>query len=215
MAATNMQKSMGSFQPKMQEIQEKHADDPQKMSAEMMNLFKSSGGWPFKGCLSMLIQIPVFLWLFYTVQDISTGDLPATVYSFMSSIDLNFETIQTIFFGLDLLASNNIPLALLAGVLMFGQMKITTYFKPPQVPGNLGALAWGAKMPDMWSLMWSMNIVFAIMMGWFVYSVAAAVGLYIITTTLFGVIQQTVQFRPAIKAKYYASRGIPTIIEWE
>jgi membrane protein insertase Oxa1/YidC/SpoIIIJ len=103
----------------------------------------------------------------------------------------------------------------LAGVLMFGQMKITTYFKPPQVPGNLGALAWGAKMPDMWSLMWSMNIVFAIMMGWFVYSVAAAVGLYIITTTLFGVIQQTVQFRPAIKAKYYASRGIPTIIEWE
>jgi YidC/Oxa1 family membrane protein insertase len=44
MAATNMQKSMGSFQPKMQEIQEKHADDPQKMSAEMMNLFKSSGG---------------------------------------------------------------------------------------------------------------------------------------------------------------------------
>ena len=36
MAATNMQKSMGDFQPKMQEIQEKYADDPQKMSEEMM-----------------------------------------------------------------------------------------------------------------------------------------------------------------------------------
>jgi membrane protein insertase Oxa1/YidC/SpoIIIJ len=43
MAATNMQKSMGDFQPKMQEIQEKHADDPQKMSEEMMGLFKKSG----------------------------------------------------------------------------------------------------------------------------------------------------------------------------
>jgi YidC/Oxa1 family membrane protein insertase len=42
MAATDMQKSMGSIQPKMQEIQDKYADDPQKMSQEMMSLFKGS-----------------------------------------------------------------------------------------------------------------------------------------------------------------------------
>jgi membrane protein insertase Oxa1/YidC/SpoIIIJ len=64
-------------------------------------------------------------------------------------------------------------------------------------------------------MMWGMNMIFAIMMGWFVYSVAAAVWIYIITTTLFGVIQQTVQFRPAIKAKINAARGRPEIIEWE
>lgn len=215
MAATDMQKSMGSFQPKMQEIQDKYADDPQKMSQEMMSLFKGSWGGPLKGCLSMIIQIPIFLGLFYTVRDIADWEIPATVYSFMSTLDLNFETIQTTFLWIDLLSSNHIIMAILAAWLMFAQMKLTSYFRPAKIPWNLGALAWWNAMPDMWNIMGSMNIVFAIMMGWFVYSVAAAVGLYIITTTLFGVVQQIVQFWPAIKAKYYAYSGKPTIIEGE
>lgn len=41
-AAANMQGSMGEMQPKMQEIQEKYANDPQKMQSEMMNLLKKS-----------------------------------------------------------------------------------------------------------------------------------------------------------------------------
>ncbi|MBP7847627.1 membrane protein insertase YidC [Patescibacteria group bacterium] len=61
MAATKMQGHMTDFQPKMQELQEKHKDDPQRMSSEMINLFKKDGGGPLKGCLSMLVQIPVFL----------------------------------------------------------------------------------------------------------------------------------------------------------
>jgi YidC/Oxa1 family membrane protein insertase len=40
LAATQMQGQMNDISPKMQEIQDKHADDPQKMSAEMMDLFK-------------------------------------------------------------------------------------------------------------------------------------------------------------------------------
>jgi YidC/Oxa1 family membrane protein insertase len=52
---------MADMQPKMQEIQEKYKDQPEKMSAEMMALFKKSGGGPLKGCLTMIIQIPVFL----------------------------------------------------------------------------------------------------------------------------------------------------------
>lgn len=61
LAATKMQGQMSDFSPKMQEIQDKHKDDPQKMSAEMMNLFKKDGGGPLKGCMTMLVQIPVFL----------------------------------------------------------------------------------------------------------------------------------------------------------
>jgi len=40
-AAANMQSSMGDLTPKMQEIQEKYADDPQRLSEEMMKLMKS------------------------------------------------------------------------------------------------------------------------------------------------------------------------------
>jgi len=48
MAATKMQGHMTDFQPKMQELQEKHKDDPQRMSSEMINLFKKDGGGPLK-----------------------------------------------------------------------------------------------------------------------------------------------------------------------
>lgn len=41
-AGVDMQKQMTDFQPKMQEIQEKHKDDPSKMSEETMKLFKQS-----------------------------------------------------------------------------------------------------------------------------------------------------------------------------
>lgn len=68
-------------------------------------------------------------------------------------------------------------------------------------------------MPDMSKMMGGMNIFFVFMMGAFVWSMPAAIGLYIITTTLFGVIQHTVQYRPALKAKYHAWTGKPEIIE--
>jgi YidC/Oxa1 family membrane protein insertase len=47
-AAMKMQGQMTDMQPKMQEIQEKHKDDPQKMSQEMMSYLKKSGGGPLK-----------------------------------------------------------------------------------------------------------------------------------------------------------------------
>ena len=115
MAATNMQKDMTVFQPKMQEIQEKYKDQPEKMSAEMMALFKKSGGGPFKGCLTMLIQIPVFLGLFWTVQDIAKGVSPAETYSFLQFLNVDIHAIQTTFLGIDLLTGGNIILAVLAG----------------------------------------------------------------------------------------------------
>jgi YidC/Oxa1 family membrane protein insertase len=45
---TEMQKSMGGLQPKMQEIQEKYKDNPEKLSSEMMSLLKKEGGGPLK-----------------------------------------------------------------------------------------------------------------------------------------------------------------------
>lgn len=212
-AAANMQGSMGELTPKMQEIQEKYADDPQRMSQEMMNLMKSKWGWPLKWCLTMLVQIPVFLWLFFTVKDIALGTSTTKVYSFLSSMAVDLSTIGTQFLWMDLLSENNIILTALAAILMYFQMKMTTLVKPASTP-NLWAMAWWANMPDMWKMMWFMNIFFVIMMWWFVWSMPGAIGLYIITTTLFGVLQMVYQYRALLKAKYLAWRGVPQIIEW-
>ena len=68
-------------------------------------------------------------------------------------------------------------------------------------------------MPDMSKMMGGMNIFFVVMMAVFVYSMPAAIGMYIVTTTIFGVVQQVIQYRPMIKAKWATWRGAPQIIE--
>jgi membrane protein insertase Oxa1/YidC/SpoIIIJ len=74
-------------------------------------------------------------------------------------------------------------------------MKLTNLVKPktPSVPGQ--------KTPDMWKMMWMMTIFMVFIMGSFVYSTQSAIWLYIATTTLFSVIQYTVQYRKLLKAK--------------
>jgi YidC/Oxa1 family membrane protein insertase len=50
--------------PKMTEIRERYKEDPQKMQAEMMALYKTEKINPASGCLPILIQIPVFFALY-------------------------------------------------------------------------------------------------------------------------------------------------------
>ena len=57
---------MRAVQPKMQEIQERHADDRQALSKAMMELYKKEKVNPALGCLPMLMQMPFFL-AFYWV----------------------------------------------------------------------------------------------------------------------------------------------------
>ena len=46
--------------PKIKELQEKYKGEPQKMQAQMMELYKKHGANPMGGCLPILLQIPVF-----------------------------------------------------------------------------------------------------------------------------------------------------------
>jgi len=50
--------------PKMTEIRDRYKDDPAKMQAEMMALYRSEKINPASGCLPILIQIPVFFALY-------------------------------------------------------------------------------------------------------------------------------------------------------
>lgn len=211
-AATNMQKDMADLQPKMHDIQEKYKDQPEKMSAEMMALLKKSGGWPLKGCLTMLVQIPVFLWLYRTVSDIAAGNNPAEIYSFLQFLHVDLTNITTTFLGIDLLTWGSIIMTILAAWFMYAQTSLMTLVKgPTQAPKIPGVDT--AAVPDMGNMMKYMNVFFVVMMGSFVRSSASAIGLYIVTTTAFGVFQQLWQYRALLRAKWQVWRGKPEIIE--
>jgi YidC/Oxa1 family membrane protein insertase len=61
--------NMRKVQPKLLEIRERFADDRQKQSQEMMNLYKTEKINPLGGCLPILVQMPVFLALYWVLQE--------------------------------------------------------------------------------------------------------------------------------------------------
>lgn len=65
---TSMAK-MRILQPKLTEIRERIGDDRQQMSKEMMELYKNEHVNPLGGCLPLLIQMPIFLALYYMLMN--------------------------------------------------------------------------------------------------------------------------------------------------
>jgi YidC/Oxa1 family membrane protein insertase len=61
--------NMRRVQPKLVEIRERYADDKQKQSQEMMNLYKTEKINPIGGCLPVLVQMPVFLALYWVLLE--------------------------------------------------------------------------------------------------------------------------------------------------
>lgn len=56
---------MKLLQPRLQALKERYGDDRQKMSMETMALYKQEKVNPLGGCLPLIIQMPIFLSLFY------------------------------------------------------------------------------------------------------------------------------------------------------
>tara|TARA_E500000331_G_scaffold32002_1_gene26827 strand:+ start:281 stop:1912 length:1632 start_codon:yes stop_codon:yes gene_type:complete len=64
--------SMGKMRelaPKMQLLQEKHGDNRQAMSQELMEMYKKEGVNPLGGCLPMLAQMPFFLAFYWVLLE--------------------------------------------------------------------------------------------------------------------------------------------------
>jgi YidC/Oxa1 family membrane protein insertase len=60
---------MRKVQPLVAELKEQCGDDRQKMSVEMMKLYKREKVSPFGGCLPILLQMPVFIALYWTLME--------------------------------------------------------------------------------------------------------------------------------------------------
>jgi YidC/Oxa1 family membrane protein insertase len=75
---------MQAIQPYMKELQERHKDDPAKLQAEMMKLYKEHGVNPFGGCWPMLLPMPILLALFFVFQN--TIELRGTAFLWLPDL---------------------------------------------------------------------------------------------------------------------------------
>ena len=66
----SMQK-MQKLQPQLQVLQEKYADDKDKLNTETMALYKENNVNPASGCLPLIIQLPIFILLYGVLYDLT------------------------------------------------------------------------------------------------------------------------------------------------
>lgn len=60
---------MKKFAPRIQELKERYADDRERMSKAMMELYKKEGFNPLAGCWPLLVQFPVFIALYWVLLE--------------------------------------------------------------------------------------------------------------------------------------------------
>jgi YidC/Oxa1 family membrane protein insertase len=109
-------KKMQGLSGKIAELRKKHENDKQKLGVETMNMYKAHGVSPFGGCLPSLIQMPIWIALF-------------------STLNYAVELYHSSFFWYitDLSAKDPYYLApLLMGAVMFLQMRMSPAGTDPQ-----------------------------------------------------------------------------------
>lgn len=60
---------MRAIAPKLTELKDKYGDDRMKMSQEMMRIYKEEKVNPLAGCLPVLLQMPIFLALYWVLVE--------------------------------------------------------------------------------------------------------------------------------------------------
>ena len=62
------------LQPKVKELQKKYGHDRERLTQETMKLYKDTGTNPLASCLPLLLQMPIFLALFRTLDKAADGN---------------------------------------------------------------------------------------------------------------------------------------------
>jgi YidC/Oxa1 family membrane protein insertase len=60
---------MRKLQPRIEQLKERYGDDRQRMSQEMMAMYKKEKVNPLGGCLPILVQIPIFIALYWVLLE--------------------------------------------------------------------------------------------------------------------------------------------------
>jgi YidC/Oxa1 family membrane protein insertase len=149
--------------PRMQALKEKFGDDRQKLNAAMMEMYRTEKINPLGGCLPIVVQIPVFISLYYVL---------------LSSVELR--DAPWIFWVQDLATRD--PYFILPAIMMatmFLQMKLN-----PTPPDPVQAkvmmfmpLVFGGMMfffPSGLVLYWCVNNILSIAQQWYITNKMAA-----------------------------------------
>ena len=172
------------LEPEIGKIREKYGSDKAEQARKTMELYKNQGINPFTSILTLFIQIPILIALYFIFLK---GGLPAINADFLYPF-VKFPTaVNTIFLGLVDLSQKNILIAVLAGFSQFVQAKIAL----PPLPHSPNADGTPSFKSD---LAKSMNLQFRYVMPIIVavisYTLPSAIALYWLAGNIFAIGQE-------------------------
>ena len=92
--------SMQSLQihaPEMKAIQQRYKNDRQKQSEELMKFYKENKINPYASCLPIVLQIPIFIALFFVLRDFETEvfpNYPASSLEWLNLVNITENTVE-------------------------------------------------------------------------------------------------------------------------
>lgn len=149
--------NMRRLSPKLKALKERHGDDRQKMSQAMMKIYKDEKINPLGGCLPILVQIPVFIALYWVLLE-SVEMRQAPFYLWID--DLSHKDPYYV-------------LPLIMGISMFVQQKLNPPPMDPVQQKVMQALpfiftAFFAFFPAGLVLYWVVNNLLSISQQWYI-----------------------------------------------
>lgn len=123
-------RAMQKLQPEIKKLQAKYKDDRQKMNEELMKFYRENKVNPFGSCLPLLLQMPIFISLFYMLREESFDPDPSFFWIPDISEPDPFRILVLLFVATQFLSSKlmstsvdrNQQIMLLALPLVFGVM---------------------------------------------------------------------------------------------
>ena len=101
----SMQK-MQKLQPQLKVLQEKYADDKDKLNQETMALYKDNKVNPASGCLPLIIQLPIFILLYGVLYDLTKTEAFTNVTFF--GVNLGGSVLTTVSEALNLVDESGV-----------------------------------------------------------------------------------------------------------
>src|SRR5579875_1556329 len=81
---------MQTLQPQMKEIQQKYKEDKQRQQQEIMSFYRENNVNPLASCLPMVLQLPVFISLYYMLRESLRKDIcPGLQHSYQKTYALH------------------------------------------------------------------------------------------------------------------------------
>jgi YidC/Oxa1 family membrane protein insertase len=201
------QKAMQDLQPKLEALKVKYKNDKEKLSLEMMNLYKQEKVNPFSSCLPILIQFPFLIAVYQVFRRGLTNGSFDILYPFVQ----NPGSINASFLGLVDLSQPNVVLAVLAGAAQYWQTKMLQAQQPPKT--QAGKPIPGAKDESMMAAMNKQMTYFMPIMTVFIgISLPGGLTLYWLVTTVLTALMQLYLFK---KKKNPPADGQSAVIEGE